>query len=52
MNHLTLGLQPFEESIMDNTNNEEMEVEIFEKLAPDSWSWKDYEAITSIKEVP
>ena len=51
MNHLMLGLLPMDESMMHNNLNEEMEVEIAEKVAPDSWNWLDQGAVTSVKKV-
>ena len=50
MAKMNLGMPPLDESIMHNTVDEAMEARIKLGAAPDSWSWVDQGAITSIKD--
>ena len=47
---MNLGMPPLDESIMHNSVDEAMEAKIRQGSAPDSWSWVDQGAITSIKD--
>ena len=47
---INLGMPPLDESIMHNSVDEAMEAKIRQGSAPDSWSWVDKGAITSIKD--